>query len=69
MALLAIQDALECPSFECADIEAGRSLIHPGGIADNIDQAVERVQAAKQIIVFTIAAREKAGEILEADGP
>src|SRR3990167_10390895 len=41
--------------------------IEAGGIADDVDQAVEGVQAPEQVVVLAISAREESGEMAEAD--
>ena len=41
--------------------------IDPGRIADDVDQPVERMQAAEQIIVLPVGARQERGEVPEAD--
>ena len=39
----------------------------PGRIADDVDQPIERVQAAEQVVVLAVGAREERREMAEAD--
>jgi len=47
-------------------IDAG-AAIDPSGIADDVDQPIDRMQPPKQIVVLAIGAREKRREVAETD--
>ncbi len=54
VALLGIQDTLECPSLYRQHVDCGRPGFDPGRVTDDIDESIKRMYPAKQIIVLAI---------------
>src|SRR3981081_4375262 len=57
----------EAALLERQHVGASVRGVAPGGVADDIDQPVERMQAAEQVIVLAVGAREERREVAEAD--
>ena len=65
--LLGVEDAAEAALLERQHVDPAGTGLDPGRVADDVDQPVERMQAAEQIVVLAIGAREKCGEMAKAD--
>ena len=65
MRRLGVDNARKAAPLERRHVETLRGFA-AGGVADDVDEAVERVQAAEQIIVLAIAARKERGEMAES---
>jgi hypothetical protein len=59
MLALGGEDLHEAALLERQHVDAIVRGGDPGGVADDVDQPVERVQTAEQIIVLAVSAREK----------
>ena len=66
MLLLGVEDPAERLLLQRQHIDLAGGL-GPGRIADDVDQPIDRVQAAEQIVVLAIGARQERGEMGEAD--
>ena len=64
--LLEVEDRGKALALEGENIET-IVCFAAGRIAHDVDQPVERVQAAEQIVVLAVGAREERGEMAEAD--
>src|SRR5262245_20965207 len=62
-----IENLREAALLERAHIEPTVCLIDPGGIAYDIDEPVERMQAAEQVIVLAVGTGKKRSEMPEAN--
>src|SRR5437867_2653549 len=67
MRFLGVEDAAEGAFFKRQHIELTLSGVDSSRVADDVDQPVERVQAAEQIVIFAVAARQKCREMGKAD--
>ena len=72
MPLLHIENAREAAFLERqhvdpAGLDRASFGLDAGGVADDVDQPVEGMQAAEQVVVLAIGAREECGEMAEAD--
>ena len=65
--LLDIENAAEAAPLERQHVDPAGTGLDPGRVADDVDQPVERMQAAQQIIVLAIGAREERREMTKAD--
>src|SRR6478736_2023325 len=66
MLLLRVEDLREGAALERRDIDL-RNTVGARRVAHDIDEPVDRVQTAEQIVIFTIGAREERREVGEAD--
>jgi len=64
---LDVQDAGERPLLQRQHVDACARRVDPRRVADDVDQPVEGMQAAEQIVVLAVAARQEGGEVAEAD--
>jgi len=62
-----VEDERKRALLEADHVDGVVPRIDAGGIAHDVDQAVERMQAAEQVVVLAIIARQEAGEMAEAD--
>jgi hypothetical protein len=62
-----VEDLGEAPLLQGDHVDAVVHRIGAGRVADDVDQPVERMQAAEQVVVLTIGARQEAGKMPEAD--
>src|SRR5262249_9876798 len=67
MRLLGVENPREGPLFQRREVDALAAQVASDGVADNIHQPFQCVQAAEQIIVLAIGARKEPGEMAEAD--
>src|SRR4051812_35105374 len=65
--LLDVEDAAESALLQREHVDPGTRRLDPGRVADDVDQPVDRVQTAEQIIVLAVAARQERREVAEAD--
>ena len=65
--LLDIEDAGRRHASSARHIDAVLRRVDIGGVADDVDQPVERMQAAQQIVVLAVGARQERGKMAEAD--
>src|SRR6266481_6087617 len=67
MRFLGVQDTLKCPPLQPEHVDS--VVLHAGSsrVADHVDEAVERMQAAEQIIVLAVTPGKESREIVEAD--
>src|SRR5258708_6225217 len=56
--LLDIENAAEAAPLERQHVDPAGSGLDPSGVADDVDQPVEGMEAAQEIIVLAIGARE-----------
>jgi hypothetical protein len=66
MFLLGVQDAPEPALLQRQHVDLAGTGRDSGRVADDVDQPVERMQAAEQVVVLAIGAREERGEMTEA---
>src|SRR5262249_3318278 len=66
MRLFGIQNARESPLFKSEHVEALAFQLDSRCVADDIDKALQRMQAAEQIIVFAVGAGKEPCEMTEA---
>src|SRR5436190_6179908 len=67
MGLLGREDRGEATLLERQHVDAARLGIDTRGVAYNVDEPVKGMQAAEEIVVFAIGARQEAGEVAQAD--
>src|SRR5689334_11536814 len=67
MGFLGREDRREATLLERQHVDAPRLGIDTRGVAYNVDEPVKGMQAAKEIVIFAIGARQKASEVAEAD--
>src|SRR5262249_23095166 len=61
-----VEDEREGALLEAGHVDGIVPRIDAGRVAHDVDQAIEGVQAAEQVVVLAIAAGQKAGEVAEA---
>src|SRR5262245_66589207 len=66
MFLLDVEDAGEAALLQRQDVDLAGLAVQPRRVADDVDQPVERMQAAEQIVVLAVGARQEGGEMAEA---
>ena len=67
MTLFGIQDTFECPPLQLEHPDAVALQVDPRRIANDVNEPVERMEAAKQIIVLAVAPEKEPREIVEAN--
>src|SRR5262245_17713190 len=67
VALLDVEHACEAALLQRQHVDQVVRAVDARGVADDVDQPLERMQAAEQVVVLAIGAREKRGEVTEAD--
>ena len=67
MGFLGGENRRESPLLERQHVDPIRFGIDPRRVAYDVDEPVKRMQAAEEIIVFAIGARQERGEMTEAD--
>src|SRR5262249_6160371 len=63
MRLFGVEDAQESPLLDLDDVDA--AVRNAAAIADDVDEALERVQAAEQIVVLPVPARQECAKTPE----
>ena len=58
---------VNAPLLQRQHIDLVVRRVDPGRVADDVDQPVERVQAAEQVVVLAVGARQERREMAEAD--
>ena len=61
------EDRRKAPLLEHQHVNSIRFGIDACRVAHDIDKSIKRMQAAEEVIVFAIGARQKCGEMTEAD--
>src|SRR5258708_32272367 len=67
MRFLGVQDTLKCPPLQPEHVDTVVSHAGSSRVADHVDEAVERMQPAEQIIVLAVTPGKESREIVEAD--
>src|ERR1700738_4284417 len=67
MPFFTIENSGESSLLQSPNINMRAHRVDPGGVADDIDQPVERVQPAHEVVVLAVSARKKCGEVTKPD--
>ncbi len=67
MLLLGVEDLGEATPLQRGHVDPVVRAVDARGVADDVDQPVERVQTAEQVVVLAVGARQECGEMGEAD--